>query len=573
MNDEQMMMNAHLFLARADDHRPVLADGVPILTTLNAPLVVAPKLPAERLVNIFAPPDDLREQRWALVVPKGDRGQRLLSLIKSLRTKREEEQQGEALVYEVPPDMDQVAAARWIKDDYRNAVKRKEAARPRYLLLLGGPEDISWDFQQMLAGEAFVGRLAFDHEAHYEAYADKVVRHADARDVPKAQALFHTVLDHSKATEEGHAHLMQPTLDMAHEAMGAGGFDAAAILDTAMKSPGTRYDLPDAAQALLKAAASARASLLFTMSHGAGTPKGGAWPSVAEQRAGQGAVVLGTSERLACVDVGDKPFVPQGVWFLFACYGAGTPRRSAYASWVQEINNCGMPSASLEELRRALPRADERPFVAALPQAALANPHGPLAVVGHVDLAWAWSFMESDPIANAAEPISRAYRFQSILRAFIDGHRFGVAHHELVQHCRSLNAELTARYDEEAHGPKADARPRDIRFDRLRKAHVWMQRNDLSAYVLLGDPAARLPIARRPAGIRVASAGAMSLRDEPIHRERLALRQEAVRIYLHGHASVDEIAKARGVSQAEVQRWINVYCEAGREALKADLLG
>jgi len=552
-------MDLQLFLAHADDHHPVLNDGVPLESTLDAPAPKAPDLATERFINLSGSPDALPNQQWALVVPAGPEGDRLLSLVEPLRRKREQEQGREALVYRVDAGMDAVAAAKWIQNEYREAAGRVESTRPRYLALLGGPDVISWDFQQMLAGETFVGRIAFDADTQYEAYVDKVVRLSAEREIPKANALFHAVLDGSRATREGHEHLVLPSLDWARTATKNGSFDAENILDIPMSSIGSPLDPTTAAGALLRESARTRAGMLFTMSHGAGIPKAG-WRSAAEQRDIQGAMVLGRrGDLLTANDIKHAPFLPGGVWFMFACYGAGTPSRSAYFPWLERLHALGFLGKSAEHVMAALPRAGEPPFVAALPRAALANPDGPLGFVGHVDLAWSWGFQDYDVTPTGFALKNRADRFQSILQAFANGHRFGVAHHELVKFFRSANAGLTAEYDDLEQKKLASPGFVEDRATQIRRANLWMQRQDLSAYVLLGDPAARLPITRG-----LPDAWHMP----PAEVER---RVDAVLGILRGTESKKDAAKRLGVSRDEVERWVGVFVEGGKLALAKKL--
>lgn len=556
-------MDIQLFLAHADDHHPLLDDGVPLERTLEAPTPDPSNLVTRRAAKLQGSPDSLADQQWAIVAPSGSAGDRLLSLIDPLRRKREEEQGREALVYRVDPDMDPIAATNWIQKEYRDAVGRIESARPRYLALLGGPDVISWDFQQMLAGDAFVGRIAFGADAQYEAYVDKVVRLSEQRDILRANALFHTVLDGSRATKEGHKHLAVPTLEWARSAQKEGSFDADEILDVPMDPVGSPLDPTTAAAALLRESARARASVLFTMSHGAGIPKGG-WRSPAEQRGFQGAMVLGRKgDLLAANDIAHSPFIPGGVWFMFACYGAGTPSRSAYFPWLERLHALGVLGKTAENVLAALPGPGQRPFVAALPQAALSNPDGPIGFIGHVDLAWSWSFLDYEVSPAGLVPQNRAERFQSVLQAFAQGHRFGVAHHELIRFFRSVNAELTASYDMLARRSVGIADFVEDRASGIRRANLWMQRQDLSAYVLLGDPAARLPIARCPPGI-VPMRAAMAIADDAAD---VVDRADEVLAILRGTATIAETAKRLGVSRDEVAQWRDTFVEAGRAAL------
>jgi hypothetical protein len=83
-----------------------------------------------------------------------------------------------------------------------------------------------------------------------------------------------------------------------------------------------------------------------------------------------------------------------------------------------------------------------------------------------------------------------------MLRALVNGHRVGVAHHELTRFFRSISTDLVSLYGEDARHCAVDDKARGAR-----RAALWMQREDLCAHVLLGDPAARLPVGRFPAGI------------------------------------------------------------------------
>jgi hypothetical protein len=195
-----------------------------------------------------------------------------------------------------------------------------------------------------------------------------------------------------------------------------------------------------------------------------------------------------------------------------------------------------------------LPKAGEPPFVAALPQAALANPAGPLGVIGHVDLAWTWSFLDSDASSALPHARSRTERFQGILRALVDGHRLGVAHHELARFFRSVSTELSTLYDDDARlGTAVDSDVED-EARRARRAGLWMQRHDLSAYVLLGDPAARLPIARFPAGVQLSATTPPSLR---FAARDLSRMEEAVLATLRGTEAPGAIAARQLASWLE----------------------
>ncbi|WP_437657779.1 hypothetical protein [Sorangium sp. So ce1182] len=576
-------MDLHLFLAHADDHAPVLDEGLPRSAADEAALAAAVAPRRNKHKHLTRPEgltDSLPDQRWGIVAPKGPIGDRLLECVAPLRRRREEEQGAEAVVYRVDPGMDLGAVTSWLQGEYWDAVGRRVEDLPGFVLVLGGPELVSWDLQQQLGADARVGRLAFKDDRGYEAYVDKVLRWERAPPIPGARALFHAVRDGSRATSLGYDHLMRPSIETARQHARSDLFPAADIVEIGGdEPPGTGGDLMAHAEA-----ERSRAGVLFSLSHGLGAPRGG-WRSLEEQHDRQGVMVLGASgELLTASDVAGRPFLPGGAWLFFACFGAGTPAQSAYHPWLDRLHKLGYTSPA-ERVLAALPRAGEPPFAAALPQAALANPHGPLGVIGHVDLAWTWSFLDHGPgAAGAAGDAGRARpeRFQGVLRALAKGHRLGVAHHQLVRFFVTVSTQLSTLYDEGARlGLAVDTDAEDERR-RARRAGLWMQRQDLCAYVLLGDPAARLPIARRPPGIAPRQDDTSKVRignvlgfeppdpapgEPPAAARDPARRAEAVLAVLRGDEDERAVAARHAVTEAELQRWIDAFVEAGRAAV------
>jgi hypothetical protein len=232
------------------------------------------------------------------------------------------------------------------------------------------------------------------------------------------------------------------------------------------------------------------------MSHGLGAPRGG-FRSADEQRAVQGAMSVGPGARITAEDVASGPFLPGGIWFFLACYGGGTPAESAYYPWLCRLRDAGGFGGRVEGVLSGLPKPGDRPFVAALPKAALANPDGPLAIMAHIDLAWTYSFQDMGEGAR-----NRPSRFQGIFRSLVAGARAGNAYHQLLRFMSETSVELTSMYDAEAHrGIAAEPSPIDVARART-KGDLWMLRQDLGGYVLLGDPATRLPLSRGAVGSR-----------------------------------------------------------------------
>ena len=557
-------MDFELLLTHADDRRPVLEETLPLDAASQLPR------PEERpsgkdLINRGVDPNSLPEQRWGVIAPEGPLGDRLLALIEPLRRLREEEQGAPARIYRVKPGMDWLQAAQW-RDTVLCNEAEPESEQPAYLLLLGDFDQVSVELQQVIGSDGFAGRLVFPSEAGYEAYVDKVLRWS--RSPPPARqgrALLFTAHDGTAATTVGYQALMAPSLESLREMKKVGGLSAELLAEVGEPADWS-------AQKLLAQAASAQPSVLFTMSHGMGPPRSG-WRSVEEQRARQGAMSLGREGVLEASDLASIPFLPGGLWFFLACFGAGTPSRSAFYPWLSQLRQAAQYPGRLDRVLAALPREGERPFVAALPQAVLANPQGPLAVMGHVDLAWTYSFQDLGRVAR-----NRPSRFQGLLRTLVEGRRAGVGLRDLMSSFTGANTELTTLYDYEESARLAG---RDSPVDSTRRAHLWMLRQDLAGYILLGDPAVRLPLAQAEAAPTLAlqarpslsaaadlsvsqlvTPGAGSLHSS----EAMA---EAVLVLLSGEESEQTIASRVGVTRAELRRWRKVYTEAGVKALAA----
>lgn len=561
-------MNLELLLAHADDSAPVLSEGLPLDAAASAPRPVEQQGPSYLRYD-SADPSSLPEQRWGIVAPEGPEGDRLLALVEPLRKARQEGQGGAPVrVYRVPAEMSAEAAARWKSDVYWDEAVPEEDL-PRYLLVLGDADRVSLELQQILASDVFTGRLAFNDDRGYESYVDKVLRwERNPSEEARARALFYTVHDGTAATSVGYSALMTPSLALSRERSARGTFHAKDILEIGEESGGS-------GESLFEEARSRSPAVLFSISHGLGAPRRG-WKSADEQRALQGAMSLGSSARVAGEDLVSRPFLPGGFWFFLACYGAGTPGRSAYRHWLEGLRAAGSFGGKVDSVLAGLPGPGARPFVASLPQAVLANPDGPLAVIGHLDLAWTYAFQDLGPVTR-----SRPSRFQGVFRSIVGGARAGVAHAELMRFFTEASVELSVLHDE-------DARAADRALDdaeRTRRANLWMLRQDLAGYVLLGDPAVRLPIsaaggaaAERPApaaapatpdltAAATAMLGGVSTSGGGPGRDPAAM-EEAVIEVLSGDVSEKEIAQNHSISRAELKRWVDAYRSAGREALR-----
>ncbi len=567
-----------LLMVHADDREPVLPEaGLPGDTAADEGGPAKVRTP-EHLWDEGGDPNDLDLQRWSVIAPEGEEGDRLIGAVGELiRARCEQMGIPEIEPYRVPPKMTEAEAARWQKTVFDPGADLS-VELPRYLMILGDLHQVPMELQKVLGADAFVGRLAFEQEDDYASYAAKVLRwEGQPHEAQRGRSLFFTVHDGSPATYLGHQALVSPGLEMVRERRERGHFPADEVTEV-----GDRWACgPDD---LLGQVGPAAPSVLFSLSHGLGAPRAG-WDSEDERRLRQGAMSFGRDGSLAGEDLASRPFLPGGIWFMLACYGAGTPAASAYHHWLKRLQEAGQFPGQVDFVLGGIPSPGERPFVAALPKAVLANPEGPLAFMGHVDLAFSYSFQELD--SGAA---NRPARFMSILRSALKRDRAGISFRELSRYLTRTNAELTALVDQDVASGAGEP---DAEDERARRSHLWMLRQDLSAYMLLGDPAVRLPLsAKQPAAATGAGADMAALlgmapsssaapaapvaplgpsigkATEPPLTVDIETLEEAIGEVLVGERGARAIARDAGIDPARLRQAVDVYRAGGRAALR-----
>ena len=338
-----------------------------------------------------------------------------------------------------------------------------ERGVPLYVLLVGGPTEIPFEFQYLLDLYWNVGRLHFDTPDEYRAYAEHVVAYETATTVPhrKHAALVSVRNDGDRPTGLLHDQITRPLVT---------GTDTVRTLDGYKGFRLTSLLAADATKARLLSLLAGHEpggppAFLFTGSHGVKfkmtdplqREKQGAilcqdWPGFGPTTAGH---------LMTAADLPDGSSALHGlVHFLFACYGGGCPK----------VDDFGLTSA--QPPRQLVPD----PIVARLPQRMLAK--GALASLAHVDRAWAYSFQNSRGVPQAQE-------MRDVMVRILQGQRIGQATDGFNMRWAVLSAEL-----QESQDLRESVSSQLVSNARL--ANRWVARNDARNYVILGDPAARL---------------------------------------------------------------------------------
>lgn len=526
----------HLLLAYADDPLPIHA----------APLPPTPPSPDDLFHNFSIPVapapqsldpllDDLVEGGWGILCPEDPAFDPMLAALAPLIAHRESQLGRPAPILRVPPPLlSQLSTVSTVStvstlsttsplalfDAWYSA---HQPLLPRYLLLLGDLHELPLPLTHALtARDHAVGRLAFPEPAAYRDYALKLCTWEHAPPLVTPPVLFHTVREGSPATKIAHRGLIAPLLARARQDQRRGRLSAQ-ILELGDPDEPSADDLLESAEL--------PGALLLTAGRAHGPPRSG-WRDPIASRRGQGAMSFGHAGTLRAGDLRDRPFMPGGLWWMHTSFALATPQRSVYEPWLAAQ---GEPAAAVHAaIRAAAPPPGAAPFLAALALAALQNPRGPLAVFGPADLAWAYT-----------SP-TRVKRLYPLLRALLRGARLGRAL-RLLRHSQPVT-------EPEA----ASSSPPD--------PHAWLIHQELSSYILLGDPAVRLPQAQHQAPPHKPTAKKDP--EEPPLDPRLL--EAAILAHLTGDESTleDPLLALIARDRPLLARYSDAYAEAGRLALQ-----
>ena len=403
-------------------------------------------------------PDDLAESGWGVIFPAQSDPAVAAALQPLLELRRD--QAGRVFRTFTGPDGVQPAESK-TRFLARHGVSFGPADPervPYYLLLVGAPEDISYRFQYELDVTYAVGRIHFDTIEEYASYARNVVA-GERRSQPPRAAFVGVRNDDDRATQLSSDMLVRPLAAQLAADQPRWTVDVQ-LADAATKATYRRFlggpDTP---------------TLFFSAGHGVGFP-----PGHVRQPTDQGALLcqdwpgplvwdgpIAPEFYFAAADVAADADLHGIVAIFFACYGAGTPRLDDFAH-----RSSGAPMS-------IAPQA----FLASLPRRMLAHPAGgALAVIGHVDRTWGYSFAWP----GAGEQLGA---LRSTVTRLLNGQRVGYAMEYMNQRYAELSSALSIRLE--------DAKW-DKQVDNKELAGLWTAHNDARSFIVVGDTAVRLSV-------------------------------------------------------------------------------
>lgn len=395
----------------------------------------------------------LEESGWGVIFPAGaDRG--IKRELRSLLDWRQEQAGREReLRYRELVVRPKESADTFLKRCRAPAGLANPDKLPYYLLIVGDPREIPFEFQFGLEPVYATGRLHFDRPEAYGNYARTVVRCEKRRRHPRELALFGVKNSGDRATRRTSEELLAPLADHLTEKL-------------RLPWKVRRIEAGEATRERLRQllGGTETPDLLFTASHGMALAA-----DHEHQRGHQGAILCGDwpgpsqavdrDHYLAAEDISDDADLEGLIVFHFACYSAGTPKRDSFH----------------KEGKKAKQIAPH-PFLARLPQQLLGHPKGgALAVIGHVDRAWTTSFSWNET--------GQPEVFESSIRCLLDGKPVGAAMDYFGQLEGDLATKLASLWERRDSLSPGEKR----RFARLRLAN-----RDAQSFMVLGDPAVRL---------------------------------------------------------------------------------
>ena len=343
---------------------------------------------------------------------------------------------------------------------------------PLYLLIVGGPERIPFEFQYALDAQFAVGRLHFEGLTPeetllmYARYARSVVEAESGQwGLPRQAVVFGPRHEHDPETALLARDLVQPMLrELRRPGLTVEEWQVTPVVE----------EVATKAHLLRLLGGDRRPALLVIAAHGTSYPKGHP-----DQYDEQGSIVcvdwqpdtgpLTRNDYLAGRDVADDASLLGMIVFTVAGFSAGTPK---------------LENQVTSEPPREL---SDRAFVSRLSQRLLGHPRGgALAIIGHVDTSWSHTHQDfgEEPSDAALSGSERSDAYVGTVSRLVRGFTVGSAMDFFNTRFAQTAAELVDRLLTPT--PQGGSNGQQ---DRLINEAI-----DVRNYIVLGDPAVRMPV-------------------------------------------------------------------------------
>jgi len=418
------------------------------------------------MVGDVGDPNDIAEAGWGVIFGASVT-QRIKDALKPLLDHRKAKTDDTLYkIFEGPTGVQPGdTATKWLaRRGVRMDVVEPAQGVPFHIMIVAPPDEVSFEFQYGLDIYWSVGRLWFDTPEQFEQYAQSVVKYETMQDVPTTRqaVLFSPQHDFDRATQLFCKQVSDPLVNGSGSAKPMGQRQQFK-LQSFVGEPATKNTLHNIFHGGI---ANGPPAMLFTGSHGMGFR-----PDDPRLSAAQGALVCQDWEGFGAItdqhwfagsDLGPDAKVHGMIHVLFACYGAGCP----------QFDNFNRASNKPKQVA-------PKPMLSRLPQDLLSHPNGgALAVLGHVERAWAYSFQSSRGGAQIQG-------FRDVVGRMLRGDCMGQATDQFNVRWAALSTELSEVLADIQFGQTVP--PQEL-------ANRWVARDDARNYIIFGDPAVRLRV-------------------------------------------------------------------------------
>lgn len=396
---------------------------------------------------------------WTFLVHSADPDRdQIIDILQPLANRRGMENPRAPLLFNGEPEDDWME---WVEVNHRSRQLEGRTV-PYYILIVGSPQWIPFKLQSFLDIFASVGRLDFETMEDLDSYIQKLIRiEDDSQPVTSREVLLFST-DHGlpDPTFFSRRYMVEPLRDYIEDRLKISTHLLAG--DEATKTN------------FVTALRDRSPALVYSASHGLAALR----RPVEDQMRYNGALCCQTPghprprEIFSADDVPlDRPFMEGAVFFQFACLGYGTPASSDFHHWVPDYPN----------------QFSGREFVSAMPKRLLSHPRGPLAYVGHLDIALLHGFSDPKDPQGTGRWGARMSAFVGTVNKILGVKPYGMALQDINDRFNTANFAITNTYDRQRRGTFQWNEQNEMRL-----VDNWLVRTDAQNYMILGDPAVRL---------------------------------------------------------------------------------